>query len=421
MYLEYFGLSENPFRMTPDPRFLYLSPAHSRAMAYMEYTLWNRDSFVLITGEIGSGKTTLIQNLLSELDANNVTVANIYQTQLDPTEFLQALLVEFGFKPYRAKKVELLNTLNQFLDEQHRKGKQVVVIVDEAQNLNREVLEEIRMLASLEVHKQRMMNVVLCGQPELNDLLEREHLEQLSQRIRLRFHIRALGDDEILPYIQHRLKVAGAANPDLFAESLVPFINQYTGGVPRLINTLCDTALLGASIDEEKEINLERLESAIDELSWVPYAERRIQQRAAKTDDAAQSQLVSRRPRVIVKLDNLLLGEYTLDKPYMVIGRVHTSDIRLEGTRVSSVHAMLYTTDKDCYLFDTHSTNGTFVNGKRVVRHKLKHGDTFEVTKKYVFKYLEHHEDKEELEAANDTLSGIEHVTEFPVKKVVSE
>ena len=163
MYLEYFGLQEQPFRLTPDSRFLYLSEVHAQAKAYMEYTIWNRDSFVIITGEIGSGKTTLIQKVLEELD-DNVIVAKIHQTQLAEVQFLQALLAEFGIEAYKARKVQLLNILNNFLEEQNRKGRRIVLVVDEAQNLSPRVLEEIRLLSGLETDREASLNVILCGQ-----------------------------------------------------------------------------------------------------------------------------------------------------------------------------------------------------------------------------------------------------------------
>src|SRR5258706_10235479 len=196
MYLEYFGLSAKPFGLTPDSGFLFMSEPHSRAKAYMDYTVWNRDGFVVITGEIGSGKTTLIQKLLSELD-ENVLVAKIFQTQLNEVEFLQAVLVEFGLNPFNAKKVELIDMLNSFLIEHFLKGKQIVLIVDDAHNLSIKVLEEIRMLAGLETRKEKILHVILVGQPHLNDMLDSPDMEQLMQRIKLRDYIRALSHQQL--------------------------------------------------------------------------------------------------------------------------------------------------------------------------------------------------------------------------------
>lgn len=273
MYLDFFKLRDFPFRLTPDTEFIYMSEAHSRAKAYMDYTVWNRDGFVVITGEIGAGKTTLIQKLLAELD-ENVMVAKIFQTQLDEAEFLQAILVEFGLNPFNAKKVELIDMLNSFLVEQFHNDKQLVLVVDDAHNLSPKVLEEIRMLSGLETQKEKVLHVILVGQPALNELLESPELEQLLQRVRLRFHIKSLSDDEARAYITHRLRVAGMGERHLFQPETFPIIQKYTGGLPRLINTLCDTALVCAYADQAEVVTGPVLNSAIEELQWLPYAKR---------------------------------------------------------------------------------------------------------------------------------------------------
>ena len=171
MYLEHFQLKELPFRLSPDPAFLYLSQIHSRAKAYMESTIWFTDGFVVITGEIGSGKTTLIETFLKEIE-QDVVVAQINQTQISPIEFLQTLLAQFGFSPFKMRKAELLATLNQFLIEQYANGRKVLLIVDEAQNLSNKVLEEVRLLSGVETTKEKVLRIILAGQPELNDKLD---------------------------------------------------------------------------------------------------------------------------------------------------------------------------------------------------------------------------------------------------------
>ena len=207
-YLEHFELSEQPFRLTPDPDFLYWSKQHARAKAYMESTIWLADGFVVITGEIGSGKTTLLQSFLSELD-DDVLYAVVSQTQLTPTQFLQAVLTEFGFKPFNKRKVELLDMLNMFLIEQYSNGKKVVLVVDEAQNLTTKVLEEIRMISGIETHKEKVLRIILAGQPELKETLDSDALKQLVQRIRLRFHLGPLDRRETREYVERRLSIAG--------------------------------------------------------------------------------------------------------------------------------------------------------------------------------------------------------------------
>jgi len=273
MYLKHFGLSAQPFRLTPDIGFLYMSEVHLRAKAYMDFTVWNREGFVVITGEIGSGKTTLIHKLLSELN-ESVVVAKVFQTQLDEVEFLQAVLVEFGLKPFNAKKVELLDMLNTFLVERYLQDKQIVLVVDDAHNLSLKVLEEIRMLAGLETRKEKMLHVILVGQPQLNEKLDRPEMEQLIQRVKLRYHIRALRESELGDYIRFRLGIAGATDAVLFPPETLPVIHKYAGGIPRLINTLCDTALTCAYADGLPNVTGEVVETAASELQWPLHAER---------------------------------------------------------------------------------------------------------------------------------------------------
>ncbi|MFK5950009.1 MAG: AAA family ATPase [Methylococcales bacterium] len=270
MYIEHFGLNDFPFRITPDTDYLYMSSVHSRAKAYMEYAVFNREGFVVITGEIGSGKTTLIKKILSELD-DSVLVAKIFQTQLDEVELLQAILVEFGINPFSAKKVELLSMLNNFIVNSYLDGKQVLLLIDDAQNLSKRVLEEITMLSSVETQKEKILHVILVGQPELNKTLEANDMEQLLQRVSLRYHVRALTIEEVSHYIKYRLKIAGVSN-GLFPEETIPIIFEYTGGVPRLINTLCDAALTCGFADNKKIIDTEELEVAINELQWSKYS-----------------------------------------------------------------------------------------------------------------------------------------------------
>src|SRR5450432_2769598 len=245
MYLELFKLHELPFRLSPDPQFLYLSKQHARAKAYMESTIWFTDGFVVITGEIGSGKTTLIESFLKEVPAD-VVVAQINQTQVSAIDFLQAVLVQFGFSPFKMRKAELIRTLNNFLIEQYAAGRRVLLIVDEAQNLTMRVLEEIRMLSGVETTKEKVLRIILAGQPELSDKLDAPELKQLAQRVRLRFHLGTLSPEDMRAYIQHRLEVAGSADREIFAEETFAEIFRYTGGVPRLVNTLCDTAMMAA-------------------------------------------------------------------------------------------------------------------------------------------------------------------------------
>ncbi len=377
MYLEHFGLRELPFQLTPDPRFLYLSPGHARAKAYMEYTLWNRDSFVVITGEVGSGKTTLIQDLIDGLD-HSVVLARIHQTQLDELEFFQAVLVEFGFKPFGKGKVELLDMLNSYLVEQHRQGRHVLLIVDEAQNLTARVLEEVRLLTGLETAEGKLINLILAGQPELRDLLDAPGMEQLNQRIRFRFHLKPLSEAEIADYIRHRLQVAGyQGESDLFPQELMPLIHRYTGGVPRLINILCDTALISAYVDHLDVVDVSVVEQAIEELQWTPYRERRRPKPGSVKEAMADAMHAA--ARLIVHTPDGEIIEFPLEQEVVTIGRLPFTDLELRDTSVSGHHAKVITLHGTSFLEDLRSTNGTYVNGQRVLKCVLRNGDMISI------------------------------------------
>ena len=382
MYLQHFGLEQQPFQLTPDADFLYLSKAHNRAKSYMEYTVWNRDGFVVITGEIGSGKTTLIQQLLRSVD-ENVLIARIYQTQLNEIEFFQAILHEFGLDPFKAGKVELISMLNNFLLEQYAEGRQVILIVDEAQNLSKRVLEELRMLTGMETDEDRILNLILVGQPELKNLLDAPGMEQLSQRIRFRFHLAALEKDDIRNYIDHRLTVAGFDSnksgkiPKIFNEECIPILYRYTGGIPRLINSLCDTALICAFVENKKTITSNIIEEAVNELQWVPYNER-VGIKALKNKPTSAVDFDAPAKLIDLMHDDDV-REYPLNDDATTLGRIGTNDIRLLDEMVSGHHAKVIRFQNNYFIEDIVSTNGTFVNGKRIHKCVLKNGDKISV------------------------------------------
>ncbi|NJD31984.1 MAG: FHA domain-containing protein [Gammaproteobacteria bacterium] len=373
MYLEHFKLRELPFRLSPDPAFLYPSQIHSRAKAYMESTIWFTDGFVVITGEIGAGKTTLIETFLKEID-QDVVVAQINQTQVSPIEFLQAVLAQFGFSPWRMRKAELLATLNSFLIEQYANGRKVLLIVDEAQNLTHKVLEEVRLLSGVETTKEKVLRIILAGQPELNEKLDSPELVQLRQRVRLRFHLTALTEQDTIAYVRHRLRVAGAEDREIFEPETFPVIYRYTGGIPRLINTLCDTALLAAFAQDRNTVSTEDMQAAVGELQWVEYAARTFSQLGAVMDDTAPQE----QPpvgRLVLSLKGAQVSEAYVVPGRIVIGRTSDNDLQIESKYVSRHHAQIVTTADGSSIEDLNSTNGMFVRGKRVRRHKLQDGD----------------------------------------------
>ncbi len=380
MYLELFNLHELPFRLSPDPQFLYLSKQHARAKAYMESTIWFTDGFVVITGEIGAGKTTLIETFLNELQSD-VIVAQINQTQLSPTAFLQTVLVQFGFSPFDMKKPEVLATLNQFLMEQHTAGRRVLLIVDEAQNLSNRVLEEVRMLSGVETTKDKALRIILVGQPELNDKLNSQDLIQLAQRVRLRFHLAALTMAETVAYIDHRLEVAGSQGRRIFAEDTYPIIYRYTGGVPRLINTLCDTSMMAASNRNRDLVAVQDVESAIEELQWVESASGTSRMRAVAAEPGAAQGAASGHAigRILLASAGKTVVERELRPGRLVIGRTPDNDLQIDSKFISRHHCQIVTQADSCVIEDLNSTNGIYVQSKRVRRYNLNDGDVVQV------------------------------------------
>ncbi len=371
--LEHFNLNQQPFRLTPDPEFVYWSKQHARAKTYLQSTILLADGFVVVSGEIGSGKTTLLQSFLGEFD-DNIVYALVSRAPLKPKQFLQAILVEFGFQPFDKRKVELIDMLNVFLIEQSSSGKKVILIIDEAQNLSKKVLEEIRMLSSIETHKEKILRIILAGQPELKETLESPSLKQLVQRIRLRCHIGPLDDVETREYIEHRLKVAGNEEKNLVADDAFAPIYRYTGGVPRLINTLCDTALLCAFAQDRRTVDAEDVMSAVSELNWKDHefnagAFVRAPHPIPDRDDSSYL------TRIEVRIRGKTLSVLDFKAGRITVGRNSDNEISIGSTFVSKVHAQIVTHDYGCVIEDLDSTNGIYIGMKRVKHRLLKDGD----------------------------------------------
>ena len=416
MYLEHFQLTELPFRLSPDPAFLYLSKNHARAKAYMEATIWFTDGFVVITGEIGSGKTTLIETFLRELE-KDVVVAQVAQTQVSPIEFLQAVLVQFGFSPFKMRKAELLATLNQFLVEQYAAGRRVILIVDEAQNLSNRVLEEIRLLSGVETTKEKVLRIILAGQPELNARLDSVELIQLVQRVRLRFHLTAMTPEDTQAYVLHRLEVAGSHGRKIFADETYPIIYRYTGGVPRLINTLCDTALMGAYALERERIGVAELKAAIEELQWVEFVSRTNRMRAALM--AAPGPKYAGPDEVLARIIIAHSGEHVEERSLrpgrLIIGRTAENDLQIDSRFISRHHCQIITTAAGSVLEDLNSTNGVYLKSKRVRKHHLNDGDVI-VLGKHEITYLDERAARVRAQHADESTDNHEMVSEESMK-----
>src|SRR3984885_2691723 len=280
MYLSFFGIAEKPFAITPDPRYLYLSARHADALAHLVYGIDEAGGFIQLTGEVGTGKTTTIRSLLARAP-KNAEIALILNPRLSPGEFLLALCEELGLGADDSSLVntkELVDLLNRYLLRAHAQGRRVVLIVDEAQNLDPEVLEQIRLLTNLETETQKLLQIILIGQPELRRLLAREDLRQIAQRVTGRYHLDPLTRSETAAYVRHRLRVAGSTT-DIFTRAALREIFRISGGVPRVINILCDRAMLGAYTQELHQVPASLVRRAGAEVfghefmpGWVPMA-----------------------------------------------------------------------------------------------------------------------------------------------------
>jgi len=267
MYEAFYNLNENPFGTTPDPRFLYKSKAHREALAYLAYGIFRKKGFLALTGEVGIGKTTIIRAFVQTFHPC-LEVSIILNTHVSFQELLYMLLTDFGVEIKNDSKVAMLATLNEFLIELYARNQNPLLVIDEAQNLSPEVLEELRMLSNLETDQQKLIQIVLVGQPELTDVLMRDDLRQLRQRIPGLFHMQFLTRDEVYRYIRYRLGVAGLHNGQLtFSDPAIDAIHEYTSGIPRLINMLCDRVLLRCYLQKTRVVEKEMVDASARELS----------------------------------------------------------------------------------------------------------------------------------------------------------
>jgi general secretion pathway protein A len=267
MYTSFFGLSEKPFAITPDPRYLYLSERHAEALAHLLYGINESGGFIQLTGEVGTGKTTVVRTLLSRVP-HHADVAVILNPRVTPVEFLLTICEELGLPIEVADRdsvKQMIDALNRRLLSAHAEGRRIIVIVDEAQNLSAETLEQVRLLTNLETATQKLLQIILIGQPELRELLDRNDLRQLAQRITGRYHLQPLSRDETQGYVRHRLRVAGASG-EIFTAGALREVHRLSSGVPRVINVSCDRALLGAYTQETRKVTASLVRRAAGEV-----------------------------------------------------------------------------------------------------------------------------------------------------------
>lgn len=265
MYLRFYGLREAPFGPTPDPKFLFQSSRHREALAQLIYGVHERKGFIVLSGEIGTGKTTLLRTLLERLDDRS-PVAYVHNTAMPIDGLLEYMLQDWGVKSEAATHAQRLCELNAFLIEQHRAGASPVLVIDEAQNLSTQSLEAIRLFSNFETTSQKLMQILLVGQPELRDKLNSPELRQLKQRVGLRCHIGPLTPEETRLYIRHRLRVAGATDGGIFTDAAIERITEYSCGIPRVVNIVCDHCLITGFADSKKRIDARMVDEAVEYL-----------------------------------------------------------------------------------------------------------------------------------------------------------
>jgi general secretion pathway protein A len=255
MYCDYFGFSEKPFTITPNPHFVFLSEIHREAFARLLYGVDSHAGFIALTGEVGTGKTTMLRTLLTQLDPEKYTSALIFNPCMSGEQLLVGVCREFNITAEEQNRSGYLDALNRFLIDQNRAGRTVVLVIDEAQNLEPEVLEQVRLLSNLETEQDKLIQIILAGQPELNNLLHRHDLRQLNQRITVRCRLTPMGFDDTAQYVRHRLRISGSRIPDIFTTAAIKRIYRFSHGTPRLINVACEQALVMAWTRETTSVS----------------------------------------------------------------------------------------------------------------------------------------------------------------------
>lgn len=362
MYCEYFGLRSYPFLSAADRRYFYLSEGQSQAKSYLQYLLEIRDGIVVMTGVAGVGKSVLLDQLLADLPTK-VAVAHIQQTLLSDEEFLLSVCMQLGCIPEQTSKPKLFGALHQFAMDQHLSMQPVLVVVDEAQNLDPKVLEEIRQLASLEMFGRKLIQIILVGQPEFDQILADLPNDAFAQHVRLSHRLQPLEKRETSEYIDYRLFLSGNDGRLVFPNELIDTILAYSGGVPRLINQLCDMMLVTAFINQTYVIDLSCLRSAIKKLVWPLYVNRKHGLGGVASQDDVDMRPL---PLLVVRKGDTIIGKYLLNKKRMLIGRHPNLDICIDEPAASRIHAQLVNLDQQFFIHDLNHNNETYLGDEPV-------------------------------------------------------
>ena len=266
MYEAYYHLDAKPFQLSPDPRFFFGSKGHKRAMAYLEYGLSLGEGFIVITGEVGAGKTTLVRNLFKQLESENIVAAQLVSTQLDADDTLRSVAASFGLEHEGINKSAILKNLEVFLQAANQQGKRALLVVDEAQNLTSRAVEELRMLSNFQSNDRSLIQSFLLGQPEFRNMLQSQDMQQLRQRVIASYHLGPLDAIETRAYIEHRLRTVGWKGVPSFSDDAFETIYQFTGGIPRRVNTFCDRLLLYGFLEEKSAFDSAAVKEVVEDL-----------------------------------------------------------------------------------------------------------------------------------------------------------
>ena len=329
MYRKYFGLKKRPFILSPDPDFLYMSKIHDLALTHLEYGMVHNVGFIALTGDVGAGKTTLLKYLFEKIK-DSLDVAMLFNTNLSPQAFLEMLVKEFEVSSPSRAKSDLVDVLSQHFLNQYSRGKRCVIMVDEAQNLPDETFEELRMLSNLEIGTDFLLQVVLVGQPQLKERLSNPSLAQLAQRISVYYHLSPLSKNEVGAYIQHRLRVAGCSSPEaIFEKDAIDHIAELSGGIPRIINSICDACLTYAYADEIRSVTKITVMKVARDNEFLLVSQRppekddRQDRVAAKgAPEAARDKAPAQEPNRAINTDSVLAK---------LLGRIEALEIRVRA------------------------------------------------------------------------------------------
>jgi general secretion pathway protein A len=325
MYQSFYKLTGKPFQLNPDPSFYFASRGHKRAMSYLEYGLHQGEGFIVITGEIGAGKTTLVKNLFRRVDPNSYVAAQLVSTQLDADDTLRLIAAAFGLKHEEQSKAVLLKRLEEYLLSVHKQGRRALLVVDEAQNLTPRAVEELRMLSNFQAGEKSLLQSFLLGQPEFRYTLQGEGMQQLRQRIIASYHLGPMDEGETRAYIEHRMRTVGwDADPEFGEDCFAP-IYAYTGGIPRRINTLCDRVLLFGYLEDRHRIDAQTVDAVIGDLNGemptLAANDTGMQRAAVRKSGSGEDRMLEQLDRRVSKMERSIVNILKLSRELLTLAQ----------------------------------------------------------------------------------------------------